>query len=119
MSKHHFEVIGNHVKIRLSGGLLGDRAAIFREKTLHYIEQGYQDFTVNLTEVDDINSTGLGALVNIQKRIQQNGGRVTLHGLQESVRLAFQRTRLHKAFAIIDDAAANNAATEMMPAAAL
>ncbi|HWR38961.1 MAG TPA: STAS domain-containing protein [Patescibacteria group bacterium] len=99
---HHFEVDGDQVNIHLVGDLLGDRAAIFREKTLQYIEQGFQHFTVNLEAVDDINSTGLGALVNIQKRIRQNGGHVTLHGLQGSVRTAFQRTRLHKAFSITE-----------------
>ena len=97
---HHFEIIDNQVNIRLYGDLHGDRAAIFREQALLYIEQGYQDFNVNLSEVSDINSTGLGALVNIQKKIQQCGGQVTLHNLQDSVKTAFQRTRLYKAFVI-------------------
>ena len=97
---HQFEILGDQVQVHLQGELCGDRAAVFREKTLRYLEQGYQDFAVHLTQVNEINSTGLGALINLQKRIHQNGGQVVLYGLQGNVWTAFQRTRLHKAFQI-------------------
>ena len=53
-----------------------------------------------------INSTGLGMLVNIQKRALQNGGSITIAGLDGSVKAAFDRTRLTRAFTILDNQAA-------------
>lgn len=55
---------------------------------------------VNLTQVNFIDSTGLSALVQGMKRCRERQGDLRLCGLQATVRIIFELTRLDKAFEI-------------------
>ncbi|WP_425058055.1 hypothetical protein SCACP_26970 [Sporomusa carbonis] len=103
MNNQEFIVVDSQVIVNLAGNLQGKIAAQVRETMLKYIENGYYNFKVDFSNVTDINSTGLGMLVNIQKRTLQNGGDIIIHGLHGIVKAAFDRTRLTKAFNILDD----------------
>ena len=58
---------------------------------------------VDLAGVTIIDSSGLGALVAAMKRAREAGGDVALAGMQESVRIIFELTRLDCSFAIAPD----------------
>lgn len=100
MRNQEFIIENSQVNAVLAGNLQGELAAGIRETMLTYIADGYCNFNVNLAKVTTINSTGLGILVNIQKRACQQGGTISLEGLQGTVKAAFDRTRLNKAFTI-------------------
>ncbi|QDR81418.1 anti-anti-sigma factor [Sporomusa termitida] len=102
MKNQEFIIDNCQVTAILTGNLQGELAAGIRETMLTYIADGYCNFNVNLTKVNTINSTGLGMLVNIQKRALQQGGNISLEGLQGTVKAAFDRTRLSKAFTILE-----------------
>lgn len=102
MKNQEFFVENNQVTANLSGNLQGELAAKIRETLLSYIETGHSSLKVDFSKVTNIDSTGLGILVTIQKRSLQNGGNMVLHGLQGNVKAAFDRTRLSKAFSIAD-----------------
>lgn len=103
MKYPEFHIIGNQVVVSLAGNLQGELAAKVRETILSYIADGYFHFKVDFSQVTDINSTGLGMLVNVQKRAMQNGGNIIINGLHGTVQTAFNRTRLSKAFTILVD----------------
>ncbi|SMC46712.1 STAS domain-containing protein [Sporomusa malonica] len=102
MKNQKFLVENSQVVVNLVGSLQGELAAQVRETMLTYISDGYCDFKVDFSNVNNINSTGLGMLVNIQKRALQQGGDIIIHGLHGTVKAAFDRTRLSKAFTILD-----------------
>lgn len=106
MENQQFLIEDNQVIISLTGELQGELAAAIRETMLGYIEDGHPNFRLDFSNVSGINSTGLGMLVNIQKRAVQNGGDVALCGLAGIVKAAFDRTRLTRAFTILDSESA-------------
>ena len=88
------------VMINLYGSLFMEEAALLRQKLLLQLEKGYNQFVVNLSGVDYIDSSGLGVLVAVHKRALQNGGTVILIGMQGTVKELFELTRLDKVFDI-------------------
>lgn len=60
---------------------------------------------VDLSGVTFVDSTGLATLVQGMKRSRQQGGDLLLCGLQRSVFMIFELTRLDKAFYIFVDEA--------------
>lgn len=90
----------NYVSVDLSGSIYVEDAVQLRESMLVYISRGHMDFVVNVGAVDYIDSSGLGTLVAIQKRVLQNGGSVVIKDLQGLVKELFELTRLNKVFEI-------------------
>jgi len=93
-------VTENNVLVSLSGSIYVEEAAQIRESLIGYIEKGHKTFLIDLSEVDYIDSSGLGTLVAIQKRALQNGGSVIIKGLKGLVKDLFELTRLTKVFEI-------------------
>jgi anti-sigma B factor antagonist len=55
---------------------------------------------VGMQEITFIDSTGLSVLVQAMKRCRERQGSLVLYGMQQSVRMIFELTRLNKAFDI-------------------
>lgn len=96
-----FSIMNGQVLVSLSGGLYVEGAAALREKLLSFVEQGHVHYTIDLSKVDYIDSSGLGVLVAIQKRALQKGGGVRIKGVQGLVKEVFELTRLTKVFEIV------------------
>ena len=88
------------VIVTLIGSMYVEEAAILREKMIGFMESGHKEFIIKLNGVDYIDSSGLGALVAIQKRALQMKGGVTLVGAHGLVKELFELTRLNKVFAM-------------------
>ena len=73
---------------------------MLRQKLLNHIDKGHNRFVVNLSNVDYIDSSGLGVLVAIHKRSLQHGGSVAISGLKGTVKELFELTRLNKVFEV-------------------
>ncbi|MFZ4395433.1 MAG: STAS domain-containing protein [Kiritimatiellia bacterium] len=63
-----------------------------------------RNVVVDLTGVDLLDSSGLGALVALLKRVSERGGDLKIAGLQKKVRMVFEITRAFKVFDIFDQA---------------
>ena len=57
---------------------------------------------LDLGEVTFMDSSGLGALVRLQRQVNSRSGSLELRGLQPAIRGLIQLTRLDRVFAIAD-----------------
>ncbi|MDB5541000.1 MAG: anti-sigma factor antagonist [Devosia sp.] len=83
----------------------------FKQLVLDQIEAGNTRLVLDLSEVGFIDSTGLGAMVGILKRVGSRGD-VAVCGLQPAAAQMFRLTRMDKVFRIYDDADAAVGALE-------
>jgi anti-sigma B factor antagonist len=74
-------------------------AVEFRSRLAELVEQGENLIALNLKDVEFIDSSGLGALVSVYKRIE-NAGSIRLFAVQDGVRSIFELTNLDHVFAI-------------------
>ncbi len=91
--------------------LTAANAASFKSEMLAIVEDGHLQVCLDLSKVRFVDSTGLGALVGLLKRIGSKGDLV-LHGLQPGVKAAFKLTRMDRVFRIYPDALAARKALE-------
>jgi anti-sigma B factor antagonist len=84
-----------------------------RERLVTLVNGGATAIVVDLEQVDFIDSTGLGVLVGVLKRLRARGGTMSVVCRQEGLLRVFRITGLDKVFAIHDtvaDAAAGRTA---------
>ncbi len=74
-------------------------ASEFKEKMGEWIEEGNRRIVLNLSAVDFIDSTGLGAIISGFKRIGGDG-RLVICAVKESVMSLFRLTRMNRVFDI-------------------
>lgn len=91
----------NRMVVELSGRIYVEEAAELRAKLLEHMETGQHNFVIDMSNVEYIDSSGLGVLVAIQKKALQNSGGVAIRGIKGIVKELFELTRLTKVFEII------------------
>lgn len=69
------------------------------------LQAGERKFVVDFTPTAYIDSSGLGALVSINKKVREAGGELRLAGLNEDLRALFELTKLDTLFAISETTA--------------
>ena len=80
-----------------------------REIMLNLLEAGGQQLVIDLSQVNFIDSSGLGALLSGFKSANLRSGSLVLAGLQSRVQSMFELTRLQRVFEIfssVEDALA-------------
>jgi anti-sigma B factor antagonist len=58
---------------------------------------------INMSDVDFLDSSGLGALVGLTREKREQGGEVTLACMNNKVRKVFEITQVYRLFDIYDD----------------
>ena len=66
------------------------------------LDHGERKLLVDFAKTGYIDSSGLGALVSISKKVREQGGELRLSGLNEDLRSLFELTKLDTLFAIAD-----------------
>jgi anti-sigma B factor antagonist len=66
------------------------------------LEKGERRILIDFSQTGYIDSSGLGALVSISKRVREAGGELRLSGLNEDLRSLFELTKLDTLFAIAE-----------------
>lgn len=66
-------------------------------------DAGSRKFVLDCSATDYIDSSGLGALVTIARRVREAGGQIRLAGLNDDLRSLFELTKLDTLFAIYPD----------------
>ncbi|KAA3606621.1 MAG: anti-sigma factor antagonist [Calditrichaeota bacterium] len=74
-------------------------AADFKSRMFNLINSGNTFIVLNFSEVDFIDSSGLGAIVSVLKTIGKNGD-IVLSGINDTVMTMFRLTRMDKVFDI-------------------
>lgn len=94
------EIVDNRIHIILQGTIYVEDAKEMTEKLVALIESGQTRLLIDLSQVEYIDSSGLGMLIRIQKIAVRNDGNVVLKGVQGLVRELFEMTRLTAIFTI-------------------
>lgn len=63
-------------------------------------ERGPRRLVIDLHGVSYMDSSGLGSLVDVKRRLERRGGRLTLAALQPRVRSVLEIAQLHRFFTI-------------------
>lgn len=79
---------------------LGEGNAMLREIVRELLDKGNRKIVLNLSEVQYIDSSGLGELVKTQATVRQQGGQLRLVNLNKRIRDLLQMTRLSGVFDI-------------------
>lgn len=91
---------GENLEIYISGDLGTKEAFNLRKGIMNYLNKGAKNISVDLRELKNIDSTGLGVLVSANKLANKNNGKVYIKGVNNNIRKIFQLTRLDKVFKI-------------------
>ena len=84
--------------------IVGNRQEL-KQKVLEELEGGERKFVVDFDKTGYIDSSGLGVLVSLSKKIREQGGELRLAGLNEDLRTLFELTKLDTLFKIADSRA--------------
>jgi anti-sigma B factor antagonist len=88
--------------LSLSGEIDIATAPRVRERLYALLAEGKEKLVVDLDDVGFLDSTGLGVLVGVLKRVRTQGGELRLVCTQPRIVKVFEITRLDSAFAIFD-----------------
>ncbi|HKJ93838.1 MAG TPA: STAS domain-containing protein [Longimicrobiales bacterium] len=79
--------------------IVGNRQEL-KQKVLAELETGNRKFLIDFDKTGYIDSSGLGVLVSLSKKIREQGGELRLANLNEDLRTLFELTKLDTLFQI-------------------
>jgi anti-sigma B factor antagonist len=88
------------VVLKLTGSLDAMTAPELLPTIDRLVEEKRTRVTVNLEELDLIDSSGVAAIVALYKRTRSNGGRVTVTGARDQPLAIFKLLRMDRVFAL-------------------
>ncbi len=91
--------------VAVEGQLIVGNRQELKQKVLEELEDGARKFVVDFDQTGYIDSSGLGVLVSLSKKIREQGGELRLAGLNEDLRTLFELTKLDTLFKIADSRA--------------
>lgn len=94
---------GSVTVVDVEGQLIVGNRQELKQLVLEELERGEKTFVVDFAETVYIDSSGLGVLVSLSKKIREQGGDLVLAGLNEDLRTLFELTKLDTRFTIADD----------------
>ncbi|MFB3881034.1 MAG: STAS domain-containing protein [Armatimonadota bacterium] len=92
--------------LSLAGEVDVANASQVRDAALKLIADGAKHLLVDLSAIEYMDSTGLGTLVGLHKRLRESGGEVTIAGAKQSVKRLFDITGLMQVFRMHEDVSA-------------
>lgn len=75
--------------------LMAGNVEEFRQSVLPLLEQP-QKVALDLTQVQFMDSSGVGAILSCLRLLDSHGGRLALFGMNKAVKGVFQITRMHR-----------------------
>ena len=88
--------------VQVEGQLIVGNRQELKELVQRALDAGERRILIDFSRTGYIDSSGLGALVSISKRIREGGGELRLSGLNEDLRSLFELTKLDTLFAIAE-----------------
>ena len=93
---------GDVMVIDIEGQLIVGNRQELKQKILDALGTGERKFVVNFSDTSYIDSSGLGVLVSLSKKIREQEGVLRLSNLNEDLRTLFELTKLDTLFEIAD-----------------
>ena len=93
---------GDVTLIEVGSQLIVGNRQLLKEQVLDQLERGDRKFIVDFSKTDFIDSSGLGVLVTLSKKIREQGGQLSLVSLSEDLRTLFELTKLDTLFIFSD-----------------
>ena len=88
------------VIVGVEGQLIVGNRQELKQKVLDALEAGAKRFVIDFGNTGYIDSSGLGVLVSLSKKIREQGGELRLAGLNEDLQTLFELTKLDTLFSI-------------------
>jgi anti-sigma B factor antagonist len=88
--------------VKVEGQLIVGNRQELKDLVFAALDKGERRILVDFSQTGYIDSSGLGALVSISKRVREAGGELRLSGLNEDLRSLFELTKLDTLFAIAE-----------------
>lgn len=88
--------------IHVEGQLIVGNRQELKDAVQHVLDRGERKLLIDFSKTGYIDSSGLGALVSISKKVREYGGELRLAGLNEDLRSLFELTKLDTLFSIAD-----------------
>ncbi len=96
------EKVNDVLVVDVEGQLIVGNRQELKQKVLEELEKGERKFVVDFEKTGYIDSSGLGVLVSLSKKIREQGGELRLANLNEDLRTLFELTKLDTLFHIAD-----------------
>lgn len=96
------EKVNDALVVDVEGQLIVGNRQELKQKVLEELEKGERKFVVDFEKTGYIDSSGLGVLVSLSKKIREQGGELRLASLNEDLRTLFELTKLDTLFHIAD-----------------
>jgi anti-sigma B factor antagonist len=93
---------GGVTLVEVEGQLIVGNRQELKQKVLEHLEGGDRKFVIDFSNTGYIDSSGLGVLVSLSKKIREQGGELRLSSLNEDLRTLFELTKLDTLFRIAD-----------------
>ena len=93
---------GGVTLVEVEGQLIVGNRQELKQKVLEHLEGGDKKFVIDFSNTGYIDSSGLGVLVSLSKKIREQGGELRLSSLNEDLRTLFELTKLDTLFKIAD-----------------
>jgi len=100
-----FDEVGGVTVVQVDGELIVGNRGDLKQGVLERLSEGARKFVVDFSQSTYIDSSGLGVLVSLSKKIREADGALRLAGLNEDLRTLFELTKLDTLFTIVDDRA--------------
>jgi anti-sigma B factor antagonist len=91
---------GGVVIVSVDGQLIVGNRQELKQLVIDALDGGARKFVVDFSRTGYIDSSGLGVLVSLSKKIREQGGDLRLAGLNEDLQTLFELTKLDTLFAI-------------------
>ncbi len=88
--------------VGVDGQLIVGNRHDLKKKVLEAVEAGETKFVIDFAATGYIDSSGLGVLVSLAKKVRESGGELRLAALNADLRTLFELTKLDNLFTIAD-----------------
>ena len=88
--------------VEVTGQLIVGNRQELKDDVLKLLDGGARKFLIDFNDTAYIDSSGLGVLVSLSKKIREKGGEMRLSNLNEDLRTLFELTKLDTLFVIAD-----------------
>ncbi|MDH3456841.1 MAG: STAS domain-containing protein [Gemmatimonadota bacterium] len=88
--------------VGVDGQLIVGNRHDLKKKVLEAVEAGETKFVIDFAATGYIDSSGLGVLVSLAKKVRETGGELRLAALNADLRTLFELTKLDNLFTIAD-----------------
>lgn len=95
--------VGDATVVQVDGQLIVGNRQDLKDKVLARLEEGARNFVIDFARTGYIDSSGLGVLVSVSKKIREAGGELRLACLSDDLQTLFELTKLDTLFQIRDD----------------